>query len=524
MLTVAVLGAGRGLSRRRTAGSSGGQDDRALARLALAAGRPVRTDVLLDDLWGEPTGSQHPAVQGLPAAPRARGQGAGRRHGERVCARRAARGGRRLARGPAGGGQRGRPRGRRRCAARSIGASREWRCSAARCSSTRVTGPTVHRSRLEEVRLSLLEDAMAARVELGAGAGIVAELDTLVRTHPLREALWAALITALYRAGRQADALAAYARLRRLLVDELGIEPGCVAAGARAGGAAAGPPARAGRRASDAAAREHAAARSAADRPGASTSPRSSRRSASHRLVTVTGPAGVGKTRLAMEVAHRLTPPGGVWLVRLDAVDADASLSQVVADTLQVTGGPPALPERLASVETVLLLDNCEHVVEPLARLVHRCSTPRPSCGCWPPARRRWVSRTSGDTSSNRCHPGAVGRAVRPAGAGAAPPLRARSRDHRRWSRRSAARWTGCRWPSSSRPRGCGRCPCATSPVGWTTGSPSSVIRAAVVRSGDGPWPERSPGATSCSSRTTSAGSGRCPASRAARRWRRPNR
>ena len=67
---------------------------------------------------------------------------------------------------------------------------------------------------------------MAARVELGAGGEVVGELEALVEQYPLREGLWASLITALYRAGRQADALAAYARVRRLLVDELGIEPG----------------------------------------------------------------------------------------------------------------------------------------------------------------------------------------------------------------------------------------------------------------------------------------------------------
>ena len=67
---------------------------------------------------------------------------------------------------------------------------------------------------------------MAARVDLGSGGELVGELETLVAQHPLRERLWASLMTALYRSGRQADALAAYARLRRLLIDELGVEPG----------------------------------------------------------------------------------------------------------------------------------------------------------------------------------------------------------------------------------------------------------------------------------------------------------
>ena len=74
-----------------------------------------------------------------------------------------------------------------------------------------------HRTRLEEVRLGLLEDALAARVDLGAGGEVVGELEALVDEHPLREGLWVSLITALYRPGRQADALAAYARVRRLL-------------------------------------------------------------------------------------------------------------------------------------------------------------------------------------------------------------------------------------------------------------------------------------------------------------------
>ena len=68
-----------------------------------------------------------------------------------------------------------------------------------------------HRVAAGRAAARLLEDALAARVDLGAGGEVVAELEALVEAHPLREGLWATLITALYRAGRQADALAAYA-------------------------------------------------------------------------------------------------------------------------------------------------------------------------------------------------------------------------------------------------------------------------------------------------------------------------
>ena len=83
-----------------------------------------------------------------------------------------------------------------------------------------------HRVRLEEARLGLVEDQLAARLDLGGGGEVVAELEALVGRYPLREGLWASLITALYRSGRQADALGAYTRVRQALAEQLGLEPG----------------------------------------------------------------------------------------------------------------------------------------------------------------------------------------------------------------------------------------------------------------------------------------------------------
>lgn len=82
------------------------------------------------------------------------------------------------------------------------------------------------RARLEETRLELIEEQLAGRLEQGAAGELVAELQSLVADHPLREGLWTLLITALYRADRQADALAAYRRVQTLLADELGLDPG----------------------------------------------------------------------------------------------------------------------------------------------------------------------------------------------------------------------------------------------------------------------------------------------------------
>ena len=370
MLTVAVLGVVEVVRDGVRLDVPSGKTTELLVRLALDPGVPVRTDTLLEDLWGVPTGRNtlQSKVSQLRRALEDKDLLPATADGyvlavapEAVDATRAVR----LAVASA--------------AARTLGDA-ATSLDRARVGVALFGGEVLpgagagvwaeaQRFRLEEVRLGLVEDVLAARLDLGAGAEVVVELEALVAAHPLREALWAALITALYRADRQADALAAYARLRRLLIDELGLEPGPalqtleqqVLQQSRHLGSTGGAPAL---------------------RPGnvatASTSIVGRARDIDeveaavelHRLVTVVGPAGVGKTRLGIEVAHRLTLPGGVWLVRLDAVDPGADLSQVLAETLHVSNGEQALLDRLSASPAVLLLDNCEHLAPPLARLV----------------------------------------------------------------------------------------------------------------------------------------------------------
>ncbi|HSV64954.1 MAG TPA: BTAD domain-containing putative transcriptional regulator [Mycobacteriales bacterium] len=81
-------------------------------------------------------------------------------------------------------------------------------------------------TRLEERALTLLERRVDVDLRLGRSADLAGELQARVRAHPLREPLWARLILALYSTGRQADAFAAYQEVRRILIDQLGIEPG----------------------------------------------------------------------------------------------------------------------------------------------------------------------------------------------------------------------------------------------------------------------------------------------------------
>src|SRR4051812_2540003 len=82
-----------------------------------------------------------------------------------------------------------------------------------------------HKARLEAARIKLVETAFSARLQVGDGGDVIGELEAAVATYPFQEGLWELLITALYRDGRQAEALATYQRLRTQLADELGLDP-----------------------------------------------------------------------------------------------------------------------------------------------------------------------------------------------------------------------------------------------------------------------------------------------------------
>ncbi|OXM72663.1 BTAD domain-containing putative transcriptional regulator [Amycolatopsis sp. KNN50.9b] len=228
--------------------------------------------------------------------------------------------------------------------------------------------------RLEEERLAAVEELAEARLALGEHAELAGELGDLVAEHPLRERLRALQMRALYRSGRQSEALASYTDLRERLADELGLEPGpelgeLQQAILRQDPALDPPP---------------AAARSNLPVPltdliGRETAVREVRQVLERsRLVTLTGPGGVGKTRLALEIAAGLTAPDGVWLVELAGLDehGPARPAEAVAAVLGVRDDAGDLTARLADAvrgrRLLLVLDNCEHLVEPVAALAAR--------------------------------------------------------------------------------------------------------------------------------------------------------
>ncbi|WP_236594898.1 AfsR/SARP family transcriptional regulator [Saccharothrix sp. 6-C] len=232
-------------------------------------------------------------------------------------------------------------------------------------------------ARLEELRLTAWEQRAEARLEFGEPGVLADELGDLVARHPLRERLRAAHLRALFRAGRQGEALMGYRDLRARLVAELGVEPGpglvalhrAILEQDPSLGGAVEPPTNLPHPLGDLVGRDadvdEVRALLAAD-----------------RLVTLTGPGGVGKTRLALAVARELAPgfPDGTWLVELAALPASATPDEVaalVAASVGIRDGVATdlagtLAEAVRAKRMLLLLDNCEHVAPAAGELAAR--------------------------------------------------------------------------------------------------------------------------------------------------------
>ncbi|MFB4283548.1 BTAD domain-containing putative transcriptional regulator [Nonomuraea sp. MTCD27] len=224
---------------------------------------------------------------------------------------------------------------------------------------------------LQQLRAAATEDWFEAKLLLGHHGEILAELEAATAAHPLRERLAVLRMRALHAAGCQSEALALFEKVRRTLAEELGIDP------------------------SEELRRTHLAvlrgqselserSRAAPGRLPAPLTGLVGRQEElnllaglleSSRLVTVVGPGGVGKTRLAVEALsrHRAHRRGRVWLIPLAGVDTLTRLPEAVLGTIATTEAlPPGTPldrsvSLLAGGEGVLMLDNCEQISEAAA-------------------------------------------------------------------------------------------------------------------------------------------------------------
>jgi predicted ATPase/DNA-binding SARP family transcriptional activator len=379
-----------------------------LARLALDQGRPVTTQALIDAIWGErpPSGAANAlhslvsrlrralppgdsvTVDSLPAGYRlsAAGEATDVTEFERLAAE----------------GRSCREAGDAGAAAdRFAGALALWRGAAlADLTEAPFAFPAI--ARLTELRLrTVAEHAELALAGDRAGGQLVADLKELALAHPLDERLAGLYLRALTADGRPAEALAAFEDLRRGLAETLGTDPSPAlrdlhAAILRGLPAPASPSAPAtnttgtdppaptiGATSSPTLATGTTPTSPAAITPTNLPAPGTSfvgrdrdlarlqALLAGARLITLVGPGGVGKTRLAAELAAGWEARDGVWLAELAGItDPDEVLAAVCA-ALGLRPVAAELASQLAGQQLLIVLDNCEHLLDACARLAH---------------------------------------------------------------------------------------------------------------------------------------------------------
>jgi predicted ATPase/DNA-binding SARP family transcriptional activator len=229
-------------------------------------------------------------------------------------------------------------------------------------------------ARLEELRLDALENRIEADLALGRHGPLVAELEGLIADHPFRERLRGQLMVALYRSGRQARALKAYRDARTTLVEQLGLEPSPALQQLERAILVQDP----------ALAQPQSSPPSNLPVPPTRLIGRTRELAEASallvredvRLLTLTGPPGSGKTRLALELATGALEwfPGGVFFVELAFIADPMLVPSAVAQVLGVgeEGGTPVsetVKAYAAGKRLLLVIDNCEHLL-PAARFL----------------------------------------------------------------------------------------------------------------------------------------------------------
>ncbi len=243
--------------------------------------------------------------------------------------------------------------------------------------------------RLEDVAEGAREALLAAQLETGMSQDLVSTARRLAAEQPYRERRWELLMLALYRSGSQAEALDAYAEARRRLVDDLGLEPGPAlrrmehaVLSQDPGLERPGPP---------------GGHRATLRLPGTATRliGRSRERQeldeawARARLVTLVGPPGAGKTRMALEAAR--SAGAAVWWVSVEQLPDEQSVAaavlEVVAPSSRAVSARQGVVDALSGSDGILVLDACEGRTDEVAAEVEALLRVLPCApGDWGPA------------------------------------------------------------------------------------------------------------------------------------------
>ena len=371
-LEIRVLGPFEVAVAGRAVAVSGSKRHGLLALLALRRGRVVGVDELVGALWGEelPTAPRNALQHHVARLRAALGQDAivaapdgyalaeasvdALRFEEMLAQARVA-----LREGDA------------RAAAESVASALAWWRGPALQGLTETAWFSAEARRLEALRVDALEEQFEAALALGEHRAIASALQATLEENPFRERLWGQLMLALYRCGRQADALETFQEARRELAEHLGLEPGPELRALQDAilvhdpAIAAPPP---------------SWRRGNLPTPATSFVDREDERAEilallrEHRLVTLTGPPGVGKSRLALEVARFLEPEiaAGIWLVDLSRASGAADVPGLVARAVDARGADPLarVIARFRDSDALLVLDRCSRVVDEASRII----------------------------------------------------------------------------------------------------------------------------------------------------------